>query len=56
MDFPLQGLVDCVISLDIHPSRVEYLMTALFIVKIAVLLRQSDDMFTIQPFAKMMDI
>ncbi|KAF2194749.1 hypothetical protein K469DRAFT_650684 [Zopfia rhizophila CBS 207.26] len=30
MDFPFQGLVDCLMSLDIHQSKVEYLAMALF--------------------------
>ena len=34
MDFPLQGLVDCLMSLAIHPSKVEYLTMALFKVKV----------------------
>jgi hypothetical protein len=34
MDFPLQGLVDCLMSLAIHPSKVEYLAIALFKVQV----------------------
>jgi hypothetical protein len=30
MDFPLQGLVDFLMNLAIHPSKVEYLAMALF--------------------------
>lgn len=34
MDFPPRGLVDCLMSLDVHQSKVEYLAMALFKVQV----------------------